>query len=68
VKTVAILAVLSRRRRTAVRDVTTVSAPPPPGLTPTTGTIVGARYYSVAGATDAETKDRRARILRAQLR
>lgn len=53
---------------TAVRDVTTVSAPPPPGLTATTGAVAGAHYYSVAGATDAQTKDRRARILRARLR
>jgi sugar lactone lactonase YvrE len=53
---------------TAVRDVTTVSAPPPPGLTPTTGAVVGAQYYSVAGVRDAEVKDRRARILRAKLR
>ncbi len=52
----------------AVREVTTISAPPPPGLTPTTGTVVGRHYYSVAGATDAEVTDRRARILRANLR
>lgn len=53
---------------TAIREVTTVSAPPPPGLSPTTGMVVGDHYYFVASVIDPEVTDRRARILRAKLR
>jgi sugar lactone lactonase YvrE len=52
----------------AIREVITVSSPPPEGLSPTTGAVVGTHYYSVAGVIDPEVKDRRARILRANLR
>jgi hypothetical protein len=55
-------------RGTAIREVLTVSSPPPDGLSQTTGVVVGAHYYSVAGVIDPEVKDRRARILRANLR
>ncbi len=52
----------------AIREVTTVSAPPPPGLSPTTGTVVGSHYYFVASVIDPEVEDRRARVLRVSLR
>jgi sugar lactone lactonase YvrE len=52
----------------AIREVATVSAPPPPGLSPTTGTVVGDHYYFVASVINPEFEDRRARILRARLR
>jgi len=52
----------------AIREVVTVSSPPPDGLSQTTGVVVGAHYYSVAGVIDPEVEDRRARILRANLR
>lgn len=57
---------------TAVREVVTVSSPPPAGTSQTTGVIVGSHFYSVAGVLDplvtAGEPDRRARILRANLR
>jgi hypothetical protein len=56
----------------AIREVVTVSSPPPEGLSPTTGVIVGSQYYSVAGVVappgTSGGQDRRARILRATLR
>jgi sugar lactone lactonase YvrE len=55
-------------RGTTIRDVVTVSSPPPDGLSQTTGVVVGAHYYSVAGVIDPDVKDRRARILRTALR
>ncbi len=47
---------------TAVREVVTLSSPPPEGTVQTTGVIVDPHFYSVAGAGGDE--DRRARILR----
>ncbi|HEU0223895.1 MAG TPA: hypothetical protein VFR29_00505 [Steroidobacteraceae bacterium] len=56
----------------AVREATTVSSRPPPGVNQTTGTVVGMNYYSVAGTIDplqpGGEGDRRARILRTELR
>jgi sugar lactone lactonase YvrE len=56
----------------AVREAMTVSSRPPPGINQTTGTVVGAQYYSVGGVIDplqpATGDDRRARILRTNLR
>jgi sugar lactone lactonase YvrE len=56
----------------AVREVNTVSSRPPAGVSQTTGTIAGAEYFSVAGTLDPLAQDpgsdRRARILRANLR
>lgn len=56
----------------AVREAVTVSSRPPPGVSQTTGTVVGTHYYSVAGAIDplqqAGEGDRRARILVSRLR
>ena len=56
----------------AVREVVTVSSPPPEGTSQTTGVVAGDRFYSVAGVLDplvsGDTQDRRARILRAQIR
>ena len=52
----------------AIRDVTTVSSPPPPGVNPATGVIAGDHYYYVANVPDAQATDQRARILRAKLR
>jgi sugar lactone lactonase YvrE len=56
----------------AIREVVTVSSPPPEGLSPTTGVIVGSQYFSVAGVVappgTSGGQDRRARILRATLR
>jgi hypothetical protein len=51
-----------------IREVTTVSSPPPPGVNPATGAIAGEHYYYVANVPDAQAKDQRARILRAKLR
>ena len=57
---------------TTVREVVTVSSPPPAGTSQTTGVVVGTHFYSVAGVLDplvaANEPDRRARILRANLR
>jgi len=53
---------------TAIREVITVSAPPPADLSQTTGVVVGSHYYSVASTLNPEAKDRRARILRSKLR
>ncbi|HEU4516703.1 MAG TPA: hypothetical protein VFR77_05315 [Steroidobacteraceae bacterium] len=53
---------------TAIRDVTTVSSPPPPGVNPATGVVVGDHYYYVANVPDPQATDQRARILRAKLR
>jgi sugar lactone lactonase YvrE len=53
---------------TAIRDVTTVSSPPPPGVNPATGVVAGEHYYYVANVPDAQATDQRARILRAKLR
>lgn len=56
----------------AIREVVTVSSPPPAGLSQTTGVVVGSHYYSVAGAlnplADTANPHQRARILRADLR
>lgn len=52
----------------AVREVVTVSSPPPADLSQTTGVVAGSHFYSVAGTLDPETKDRRARILRSNVR
>ena len=52
----------------AIREVTTVSSPPPPGVNPATGAIAGEHYYYVANVPDAQAADQRARILRAKLR
>jgi sugar lactone lactonase YvrE len=56
----------------AVREAVTISSRPPPGVSQTTGTVAGAHYYSVAGTIDAlqtyADGDRRARILRSNLR
>ena len=52
----------------AIREVTTVSSPPPPGVNTATGVIAGDHYYFVANVPDASAMDPRARILRAKLR
>jgi sugar lactone lactonase YvrE len=56
----------------AIREVVTVSSPPPAGLSQTTGVVVGSNYYSVAStlnpAADAAKPDRGATILRSELR
>ena len=52
----------------AIRDVTTVSSPPPPGVNAATGVVVGEHYYFVANVPDPQAPDQRARILRAKLR
>ena len=52
----------------AVREVTTVSAPPPAGVNPATGVAAGDHYYYVANVPDPQAPDQRARILRAKLR
>ena len=52
----------------AIREVITVSSPPPGGPSASTGTLAGFHYYSVASSQDPEAKDRRARILRVKLR
>ena len=53
---------------TAVREVVTVSSPPPEGTAQTTGVVVGKDFYSVAGPIDPQAadgnQDRRARVLR----
>jgi len=51
-----------------IRDVMTVSSPPPGVPSASTGTLAGSHYYSVASSQDPEAEDRRARILRVKLR
>jgi sugar lactone lactonase YvrE len=55
----------------SVREVTTMSSRPPPGLNPATGVVVNDHYYMVAGFPDgpaAPGQPQRSHILRSRLR
>jgi sugar lactone lactonase YvrE len=55
----------------SVREVTTMSSRPPPGLNPATGVVANGHYYMVAGFPDgpaAPGQAQRSHILRSRLR